>query len=275
MSDALPDGLDEAEQAGRSRRFLHFSSAHNRPDPLTYSSELSDRSEQQQAARREPRVVDMSQNADANEQNGKVEGSSPGIAAEDQGERDVAEDFQNEYEEEEGGQDEEAEPYWMADDYGEDPSLDYDPGDVAVAEAEIDPAIKRFRRGDGWTVLNASLEASAQPVQQREARQNAPGLRSVEDVILRKADMRKVKDSEAAALRQPGEGLLQAASSAMAGPSATGAADSSEAAPQRQEEARSKGVLSFYLAYMSSKRYPDEHVRPTCHLQHTLASNTG
>ena len=242
MSDALSDGLDEAEQAGRSRRFLHFSSAHSRPDPLTYSSDWSDRPEQQQAAR-EPRVVDMSHNADGSEQYSRVGGSSLGIAAEDEGERDMAEDLQNYGAEDVGSEDEGAEPYWTADDYGGVPNLEHGPGKSAEAEAETIPAIKRFRRSDGWTVLNASLEDSAQPVQHREARQNASGLRSVEDVILRKADMRKLRDSKAAAERQPGEGLLQAASSAMAGASAAvGAPDKPEAAPHRQQEARCKGV---------------------------------
>ena len=231
------DELDKAEQAGRSRRFLRFGSAHSRPDPLTYSSEEGDRSEQQQGAR-EPRVVDMSQNADRREQ-----GSSPVVIAEDDEEEDLAEDLQGQDAEDEGGEDVEAEPYWVADTYEEDPDPEHDLGESAEAGAEPDLAMKRFRRSDGWTVLNASLEEGAQLVQHREARRSAPGLRSVEDVILRKADMRKEKDSEVPAEQEPDTELLEGASSAMAGASAVSAADTLEAAPHRQQEPRHKGAV--------------------------------
>ena len=238
------DESDEAEQAGRSRRFLRFGSAHSRPDPLTYSSEGSDRSEQQQAAR-EPRVVDMSQDAGRREQNSSVGASFSTVTAEEEGEEGLAEDLQDEAAGDESGEDLEAEPYWVADDYGEDADLEHDPGESAEAGAEPDLAMKRFRRSDGWTVLNASLEEGAQPVQHREARKVAPGLRSVEDVILRKADMRKEKDSKGPAEQEPNGELLEAASSAMAGVPATGAADTSDAAPHLQHKARHKGALTL------------------------------
>ena len=264
------DELDEAEQAGRSRRFLRFGSAHSRPGPLTYSSEGSDRSEQQQAAR-QPREVDMSQNADRREQNSSVGWSSPRVAVEDEGEEDMADDLQDQDAEDEGGEDGEAEPYWVADDHGEDSDLELDPGDSAEAGAEPDLAMKRFRRSDGWTVLNASLEEGTQPVQHAEALKVAPGLRSVEDVILRKADMRKEKDSEAPAESQADAELLEAASSAMVGPPAIGAADSSDAAPHRQQEARHKGALIISSAPVL-KAYSCEHVAPHRDPQHSLAS---
>ena len=244
VPDAVPDELDEAEQGGRSRRFLHFSSARSRPDRLTYSSEASDGSEQQQAARK-PRVVDMSRAAAGREQDSGVAGSSPSLPAEDEGEGHMADDFQDQDAEDEGDEDEEAEPYLMADDYGEDSDPEYDPGESAEAREEPGLAIKSFRRSDGWTVLNASLEDGipVQPVQHAEARGRPQGLRSVEDVILRKADMRSVKESGVPAERQPDAELLEAASSAVAEASAISAADNSEAAPHRQQEARHKGVL--------------------------------
>ena len=249
------DELDEAEQAGRSRRFLRFGSAHSRPGPLTYSSEGSHRSEQQQAAH-EPRVVDMSQNADRREQNSSVRGSFPTVTAEGEGEEDMAEDPQDQDAEHEGGEDNKAEPYWVADESEEDSDLEHDPGDSAEADAEPDLAMKRFRRSDGWTVLNASLEEGAQPVPHREARRPAPGLRSVEDVILRKADMRKEKDTEAPPEQEPDADLLEVASSAVAGASAVSAADRSDAAPHRQQEARHRGGLmtsSPYVLEVKSK----------------------
>ena len=243
------DELAEAEQAGRSRRFLRFGSAHSRPGPLTYSSEGSDRSEQQQAAR-QPREVDMSQNADRREQNNSVGAPSPRVAAEDEGEEDMADDPQDQDAEHEGGEDKEAEPYWVADESEEDSDLEHDPGDSAEADAEPDLAMKRFRRSDGWTVLNASLEEGAQPVPPREARRPAPGLRSVEDVILRKADMRKETDSEAPPEQEPDEGLMEAATSALAGASAVSAADAPDAAPHRQQEARHRGALMTSSPYV-------------------------
>ena len=238
------DELDKAEQAGRSRRFLRFGSAHSRPDPLTYNSEEGSDSSEQQAAR-EPRVVDMSQNADRREQR-----SSARDTAEDEGEEDMAENLQDQDAEDESSEDEEAEPYWVADTYEEDPDPEHDSGESAEAGAEPDLAMKRFRRSDGWTVLNASLEEGAQLVQHGEAHKRAPGLRSVEDVILRKADMRKEPESEAPAGQEPDAELLEAASSAMAGASAVSAADTSLIAPHRQQEASHKGALMTSSSYV-------------------------